>query len=129
MSSRRTFVLRGQPLATAVLGDFGLARVVSKSDPMTAIVSTLWYRAPEVVVSGVYEQPLDVWSFSITAVDMETGKPPCIAASEIGTLWATCNMLGTPPSGPIWHRLHGGKSNLPVSGVWNPHSGCLPRED
>ena len=75
-----------------------MARVLSKSDPMTAIVSTLWYRAPEVVVSGVYEQPLDVWSLGIMAVEMETGKPPCIAASEIGMLWAICNMLGTPPA-------------------------------
>ena len=33
--------LRGQPLATVVLGDFGLARVVSKSDPTTATVPNL----------------------------------------------------------------------------------------
>jgi serine/threonine protein kinase len=123
-------LLQGQPLA-AIIADFGNAKVLEsnapgKSDKMTPDVTTLWYRAPEVLVSGAaYEKPADIWSFGSIVVEMETGQPPFNATCEIGMIWQIFNTFGTPPDGShVWRSLRGGKSSMPLEGVFgNPVAG------
>ncbi|XP_064610265.1 cyclin-dependent kinase 6-like isoform X2 [Liolophura sinensis] len=44
------------------LADFGLARVYAFQMALTAVVVTLWYRAPEVLLLDQYATPVDLWS-------------------------------------------------------------------
>ena len=76
----------GQPLA-ALIADFGEARLAVGS-PLTPDVVTIWYRAPEILVShDRYGSHVDVWSLGCTIVEMEHGMPPFVAASEVGMLF------------------------------------------
>ena len=99
-------LLQGQPLA-ALLADFGSAREVGLA--MTPDVTTVWYRSPEMLVSSnAYGKPHDVWALGIIAVQMETGKPPFVASSEIVLMHAIFSALGTPCEGcHIWFALRG----------------------
>ena len=46
------------------IGDFGLAREFGDPlKPYTAVVVTLWYRAPELLLgTKLYSTPVDMWS-------------------------------------------------------------------
>lgn len=48
----------------AKIADFGLARpsICSRSSDQTAMMYTIWYRAPEVLLQGEYTYPADVWA-------------------------------------------------------------------
>lgn len=74
-----------QPLAV-VLSDFGSAREVLPNSPMSPRMTTLWYRAPEILVETTYGVSSDVWSLGITFVEVETGSAPFQHASEKGML-------------------------------------------
>mmetsp|Transcript_10159 Transcript_10159/g.8697 ORF Transcript_10159/g.8697 Transcript_10159/m.8697 type:complete len:106 (-) Transcript_10159:368-685(-) len=54
------------------LADFGLARVYSvPGNPLTDEVVTLWYRAPEVILSSkMYSIPIDIWSIGCIFAEM-----------------------------------------------------------
>lgn len=41
---------------------------------MTEYVSTRWYRAPELLVNGSYDNAIDVWAVGCIFVEMVTGK-------------------------------------------------------
>lgn len=67
--------------------DFGMSR---KLNPlMTSIVTTLWYRAPELLEHGEknlyvkYEKKIDVWSMGIILLEMFLGFVPCQSNNEI----------------------------------------------
>ena len=48
---------------TVKIADLGLARTVDSTRPLTAYVSTRWYRAPEVLMRArAYSCPVDVWA-------------------------------------------------------------------
>ena len=96
------FVRHGQPLA-AVLGDFGCARKCeyAAGRPMTEDVCTLWYRAPEVLLShDRYDRAMDLWSLGVTCTEMETGKAPFRASSAVGMILQIFSTLGTPVEMP-----------------------------
>lgn len=101
-------LIRCQPLA-AILGDFGCARKLlpevdgasQQQQALTQDVCTLWYRAPEILLShDGYGYASDVWSLGIVMVEMQNGIPPFRGSSEIGMLLAMFKMLGTP----IWSK-------------------------
>ena len=103
----------GQPLA-ALIADFGEARLAVGS-PLTPDVVTIWYRAPEILVShDRYGSPVDVWSLGCIIVEMEHGMPLFVAASEVGMLFANFYICGTPSSGQ-WQSLHA--SSKPLQGL------------
>jgi serine/threonine protein kinase len=96
-------LVRNQPLA-AILGDFGCARNLlpnvegaSQQQPLTQDVCTLWYRAPEILLSNDnYGYASDVWSVGVVMVEMHNGIPSFRRSSEIGMLFDMFNKLGTP---------------------------------
>ena len=96
-------LIRRQPLA-AILGDFGCARKLlpdvegdAQQQHLTQDVCTLWYRAPEILLShNRYGYSSDVWSLGVVLVEMQNGIPPFRKSSEIGMLFAMFKMLGTP---------------------------------
>ena len=83
---------------TLKLIDFSLAR--SFSVPMreyTHEVVTLWYRAPEVLLGlQRYSNAIDLWSVGLVLAEMALGRPLLPGDSEIGQLFKTFQVLGTP---------------------------------
>lgn len=64
---------------TLQLSDFAPARVYAEHEGQAAhtdIVTTLWYRAPEILLNdtGQYGCPLDIWSAGLVVAGMVRGK-------------------------------------------------------
>ncbi|XP_037491195.1 mitogen-activated protein kinase 4 isoform X2 [Jatropha curcas] len=59
------------------IADFGLARIKSKTDPMTEEVVKRWYRAPELLMkhSSDYTEAIDIWSVGCILGEIMTGEP------------------------------------------------------
>lgn len=70
--------------------DFGMTRSIQPL--MTSMVTTLWYRAPELLEHGSknvyakYSDKIDVWSIGIILLEMLLGYPPCKTNCEIEQL-------------------------------------------
>jgi len=80
------------------VGDFGLAREYgSPLKPYTAIVVTLWYRAPELLL-GVkqYSTHIDVWSLGCILGELLLMEPLFPGKSEVDELNKIFKLLGTP---------------------------------
>lgn len=85
------------------VGDFGLAREYgSPLKNYTAIVVTLWYRAPELLL-GVkqYSTHIDVWSIGCILGELLMMEPLFPGKSEVDELNKIFKLLGTP-SEKIW---------------------------
>lgn len=80
------------------LGDFGLARALTEpSRPYTEEVSTLWYRAPEVILlSGNYGCEADVWSCACVFFELITKDGLFKGDSDIDQYYKFNEILGTP---------------------------------
>jgi serine/threonine protein kinase len=67
------------------VGDFGLSRFLAlPGRPMTKEVSTLWYRAPEVLLNNLaYSHPIDIWSVGTIIYEMLNGTKMFKGMSEI----------------------------------------------
>mmetsp|Transcript_67340 Transcript_67340/g.186349 ORF Transcript_67340/g.186349 Transcript_67340/m.186349 type:complete len:348 (+) Transcript_67340:41-1084(+) len=78
--------------------DFGLARL--SSPPLrqyTLEVTTLWYRAPEILLgSSVYGPEVDMWSAGCVISEMLVGRVLFMGDSEIGTIFRIFGVCGTP---------------------------------
>lgn len=85
------------------VGDFGLAREYgSPLKPYTAIVVTLWYRAPELLL-GIkeYSTFIDVWSIGCIFGEFLLMNPLFAGKSEAEQLNKIFKLLGTPNE-KIW---------------------------
>lgn len=87
------------------LADFGLSRTYGFSPrPLTTLVVTLWYRAPELLLGcDMYDKTVDVWS--VGCIFLELAHPnKAVAFPGINTLdqlFKIFMLLGTPyPSSP-----------------------------
>jgi cell division cycle 2-like protein len=105
------------------VGDFGLAREYgSPLKNYTAIVVTLWYRAPELLLgTKQYSTHIDVWSVGCILGELLLMEPLFPGKSEVDELNKIFKLLGTP-SERIWpgyKELPGVKSmkfvDFPVS--------------
>eukprot|EP00802_Teleaulax_amphioxeia_P007928 Tamp_07936.p1 GENE.Tamp_07936~~Tamp_07936.p1 ORF type:complete len:508 (+),score=81.49 Tamp_07936:103-1626(+) len=70
---------------TCKLGDFGLAREFNEPGEMTVKneVSTLWYRAPELIMgSASYTPIIDEWSTGCILLELLTGRCPLMGRVE-----------------------------------------------
>tara|TARA_B110000977_G_scaffold119801_2_gene154359 strand:+ start:18692 stop:20716 length:2025 start_codon:yes stop_codon:yes gene_type:complete len=99
--------------------DFGLAR--HYGDPLgayTAMVVTLWYRAPELLLGQtIYGPAIDVWSLGCIFGELLQLKPLFTGKSEIDQINKISNILGVPNEN-VWS----GFSRLPgVGKVKFPH--------
>lgn len=84
---------------TLKIADFGLARNVS--DRMTNRVSSLAYRAPELLFgSSKYSTSVDIWSTAIVFYELLTGEKlfPLPCGSDLSQLDAIFKITGTPES-------------------------------
>jgi serine/threonine protein kinase len=71
------------------LADFGLTRhtLMDAETPLTPEVVTLWYRSPELLLSGKYSWSVDMWSLGCVVGEMAGGRPLFRADSEIGVIF------------------------------------------
>ena len=82
--------------------DFGLARTItSGSSSDTPGMVTLWYRAPEIMLSTpfVYTPSVDLWSAGAILAEMASGLPIFQNNSDvtdIGMLMKIFRVIGTP---------------------------------
>ncbi|XP_020293847.1 cyclin-dependent kinase 11B isoform X1 [Pseudomyrmex gracilis] len=93
------------------VGDFGLAREYgSPLRQYTPIVVTLWYRAPELLLSdNEYSTPVDMWSVGCIFAELLRMEPLFPGKSIIDQLQKIFKELGTPSE-----RIWPGYSKLPV---------------
>merc|ERR1711962_364540 len=85
------------------VGDFGLAREYgSPLKNYTAVVVTLWYRAPELLL-GIkqYSTHIDVWSIGCIFGELLLMEPLFPGKSEVDELNRIFKLLGTP-SEKVW---------------------------
>ncbi|XP_057678259.1 homeodomain-interacting protein kinase 2-like [Corythoichthys intestinalis] len=75
--------------------DFGLAKNVSDLKPGD-YVQTSWYRAPEVVLGGPFNEAIDMWSLGIVAVKLATGYHLYPGDSDYDTLAYIIQTQGRP---------------------------------
>jgi cell division cycle 2-like protein len=83
--------------------------------PMTPLVQTLWYRAPEVLLdsSGIYTSAIDIWSCGCVFAELLTinesqGTTPLFnGQGELQQLMQIFDLLGTPTEEewPAWKNL------------------------
>lgn len=78
------------------LADFGLARIYDSHLLLTAVVVTLWYRSPEVLLHANYATPVDVWSCGCIFAELFRRKPLFSGQSETEQLGEIFKVIGTP---------------------------------
>lgn len=103
-------------LINCVAADFGLARAFGYPyEPMTPLVVTLWYRAPELLLGAkVHTTAVDMWAVGCIFGELLGNKPLFAGRSEINQIELIVELLGTP-SDQIWP----GFSSLPgARDVW-----------
>lgn len=81
------------------IGDYGLARVFDKKYEhkgyLTAVVSTIYYRAPEVMLNyGDYSYPIDIWSCGAVFAEMILGKVLFSGENELDQLHVISSTFG-----------------------------------
>lgn len=78
------------------LADFGLARIYQQAQRFTAVVVTLWYRAPEVLLASSYASPVDIWSVGCIFAELYNRKPLFCGQSENDQLCKIFDTIGAP---------------------------------
>ena len=92
------------------IADFGLARMFGDPlEEMTALVVTLWYRAPELLLgTKTYDTAIDMWSVGCIFAELLLKEPLFPGKAEPDQLSRIFRLLGhpTPASWPGYSRLH-----------------------
>jgi serine/threonine protein kinase len=80
------------------VADFGLSRVYCiPIRPYTREISTLWYRAPELMLGlNQYSVGFDMWSIGCILAELFMRKPLFPGDSEVDQLFRVFKVLGTP---------------------------------
>ncbi|XP_045138091.1 cyclin-dependent kinase 4-like [Portunus trituberculatus] len=76
--------------------DFGLARIYDFNMRLTTMVVTLWYRAPEILLSTSYATPVDVWSCGCIFAELFRRRPMFEGHTEGDQLQRIFYVIGTP---------------------------------
>ena len=99
---------------TIKLADFGLARYTADPrPPLTQLVVTLWYRAPELLLgAATYGFEIDAWSIGCIFGELLTREPLLQGKNEIDQLTKMFELLGVPTeeTWPGFRRLPNAKS-------------------
>lgn len=59
-------------------------------------VTTLWYRAPELLIEETHDFAVDLWSCGCVIAEMASGSTPFQGDSPIDQLMKICAIIGTP---------------------------------
>lgn len=78
------------------LADFGLARIYQQAQLLTAVVVTLWYRAPEILLQSSYASPVDIWSCGCIFSELYNRRPLFCGQSENDQLCKIFDTIGAP---------------------------------
>ncbi|MCL4130481.1 UNVERIFIED_CONTAM: hypothetical protein GTU68_006054 [Idotea baltica] len=78
------------------IADFGLARTYDFNMKLTTMVVTLWYRAPEVLLSNSYATPVDVWSCGCIFAELYRRRPLFEGLTEGDQLQRIFDVIGKP---------------------------------
>lgn len=78
------------------LADFGLAKTYDFDMKLTSVVVTLWYRAPEVLLSLTYATPVDIWSVGCIIAELYSLKALFAGTSDSDQLSHIFRILGKP---------------------------------
>lgn len=82
---------------TIKIADFGLTREINSSPPYTDYVSTLWYRAPELLLrSNNYTSAVDIWALGCVVCELFVLRPIFSGRSEIDQIFKICQIIGAP---------------------------------
>ncbi|XP_028311163.1 cyclin-dependent kinase 4 [Gouania willdenowi] len=101
------------------IADFGLARIHSFNIALTPGVVTLWYRAPEVLLSSVYMSSVDMWSAGCIFAELFLLRPLFQGYTEVQQLQKIFEVIGFP-SEEDWPS----DSPIPYS-AWAPAIICF----
>jgi len=92
---------------TALLGDFGLARAMSDSQPLAStLVGTPHYVAPEIFEGVPYDEKADIYSFGVCMYELMHGRTPYADVKTVVglvrrvlrlDLGGSCNLATTAP--------------------------------
>ena len=66
------------------------ASIANHTKRSTVIGTPLWM-SPELIESGAYGKPTDVWSLGITAIELVKGRPPHIELSALLAMYTIVN--------------------------------------
>ena len=98
------------------IADFGMARFLpppSPNAPLTQLVVTLWYRAPELLLgTSAYSTEVDMWSLGCIFGELlqkDTLLPGTNEVDELSKIFALCG-LPTENTWPGFYRLPNAKS-------------------
>ena len=91
------------PLGVVKITDFGLSKVlVSEETKHTRFVTTLWYRAPEVLFgTSYYGRAVDLWAAGCIFAEMLDRQPMFAGNNDMDQVATIFKKLGTP-SGEDW---------------------------
>lgn len=96
------------------LADFGMARYIPPADaPLTQLVVTLWYRAPELLLgTTTYGTEVDMWSVGVIFGELLAKEPILQGKNEVDELSLIFSLCGLPTekSWPGFYRLPNAKS-------------------
>ncbi|KAF2654499.1 Pkinase-domain-containing protein [Lophiostoma macrostomum CBS 122681] len=96
------------------IADFGMARFIPPPHaPLTQLVVTLWYRAPELLLGATeYDTSVDIWSLGCIFGELLHGNPILPGANEVEQLSTIFRVCGLPSekSWPGFWRLPNAKS-------------------
>ncbi|KAJ3033441.1 hypothetical protein HDV00_006348 [Rhizophlyctis rosea] len=98
------------------VADFGLARRFGDPvGPMTQLVVTLWYRAPELLLGAKeYSTAIDIWSIGCIFGELVNKEPLLAGKGELDQLKKIFQLVGTPNE-----RIWPGVGQLPGMKTFN----------
>jgi len=107
------------------LADFGMARHIPPPDaPLTQLVVTLWYRAPELLLGAkTYGTEVDMWSVGCVFGELLSKEPVLAGKNEVDELALIFSLCGLPTekTWPAFYRLPNAKSlKLPRTPASSP---------
>ncbi|KAF2712389.1 Pkinase-domain-containing protein [Pleomassaria siparia CBS 279.74] len=96
------------------IADFGMARMIPPPHaPLTQLVVTLWYRAPELLLGAhTYDTSVDMWSLGCIFGELLLKEPLLPGKNEVDSLTLIFTLCGLPTEKkwPAFYRLPNAKS-------------------
>ncbi|KAF2795265.1 Pkinase-domain-containing protein [Melanomma pulvis-pyrius CBS 109.77] len=96
------------------IADFGMSRTIPPPQaPLTQLVVTLWYRAPELLLgTTTYDTSIDMWSLGCIFGELLTKSPLLPGKNEVDALTLIFTLCGLPTekTWPAFYRLPNAKS-------------------